>query len=98
MTLYIAEFDGIADDGDGSDPIIYPAPVANTSAAVGASSAQSAELDGRTRFVRLKATSDCFWKLGTNPTAASTDTFMGAGDVMDVQIDRQGLKFAAIQV
>lgn len=59
---------------------------ASQDVAVGATSAQSALLPATTRIIRLCATTNCRIRIGTNPTALATDTFLPANAVEYVRI------------
>lgn len=55
--------------------------LAEQAVTIGAGSAQSAELNGKTRFVRLHAEAACAIAFGASPTAVATLHRMPAGAV-----------------
>ncbi len=80
-----------------NNPIQAAYPGAAQSVAIGAASAQSTAVGSSTRCVRLRATADCYVKIGGNPTAnTTTSTLLGAGETEYFRVN-PGDKVAVIQ-
>lgn len=76
-TLYITEYEG-------ASPVTYQAalapPLASSTVAVSASSAQSVAFNGRTKLVRLHCDVVCNVQVGgTSPTATASSARLAAG-------------------
>lgn len=89
-TLYISEFSRQSRDGS-----LQVAPIVNVSGGVvssqvaytTAASVQSNALATGTAIVRIIATSDCFIKVGVNPTADTTGIFIPADSIEYFGVD-----------
>jgi hypothetical protein len=79
-TLYLTEFVAQARDGAGYvTPAAEQPALAEQTVAIGASSVQSAAINGKTRLLRVHADAICSIQVGANPTAAVTTMRFGAG-------------------
>jgi hypothetical protein len=61
-----------------------------------AASAQSSAVSDSIRELRLVATQNCYYKVGANPTATTSDTYLPSGTVEYIAI-APGEKVAAIR-
>lgn len=92
-TLYLTEYEGAA-------PVTYQAaltpPLASSTVAISASSAQSAAFQGRTKLVRVQCDVVCNVQVGgTNPTATASSARLVAGQTEYFAV-RPGHKVAVI--
>jgi hypothetical protein len=79
MPLYITEYDLQPIDANSRViPIGTEPAVAYQTVTISGASTQSAVLNARTRFVRIHTDAICSIKIGTNPTAVTTETRLAA--------------------
>lgn len=76
-TLYITEYDKLADDTRGPVPV-GGTVVASQTVTIGAGSTQSNAFNAATRFVRLHTDAICSVEFGANPTATAAKARMAA--------------------
>lgn len=92
--LYISEFKKLGATADGNSIPIAGRATRSHTRALTTSSAQSNIFGGGTKFIRLVSDVDCFYELGTNPTALTTSALLPAGvieyravdDIADMRI------------
>lgn len=81
-TLYISEYsDTYQDQNSHAFAMAVAPPIARQTIALIASSAQSAALNNRTRYVRLMSDALCGVEFGANPTADATSARMPANSI-----------------
>lgn len=91
--LYITEFSSTG-NGDGTT---YCVPTTDQSISNPTTSAQATNaFQEGTNLIRLKASGAIHFLIGSNPTATTSNTYLGDGDVMDIGGKLSGLKIAAI--
>ena len=99
-TLYITEYATPRNVRGSSLGLMEDQPIAEQTVAIGGASAQSANLNAKTRFVRLHADAICSVAVGANPTATATTRRMAAGQTERFAVRPEavaaGLKIAAI--
>lgn len=79
-SLSITEYQHVERGPGGTLPLPFEdANVVRQARSLSGSSAQSNVFSTYTRFIRLCSDVACYYNLGTNPTAAATDTFLPAG-------------------
>lgn len=97
MPLYISEYSASRDEITLASAI----SIAEQRLTIGASSVQSANLNAKTRYVRLKADAVCSVAIGANPTATVNNARLAASasELMAVSPEAvaAGLKVAVIQ-
>lgn len=100
--LYITEYARQAKDNRGQAINAGEEPaLAHQTVAIGAGSAQSANLNAKTRFVRVHTDAICSIKFGSNPTAVATEERLAANQTEYFGVIEEsvaaGLKIAVIQ-
>lgn len=81
--------------GHSTDPAF--AVVSNENVAYTGTAAASAAFSSGIHHIRLSATTACYYKLGANPTATSSDTYLPANVIEIIRVN-PGQKIAFIQV
>lgn len=77
-TLYIAEYERLAQAPEMTPQVAAEPPLAEQTVAIGGGSVQSAAFAARTRYVRIHTDSICSIAFGANPTATATNKRMAA--------------------
>lgn len=77
-TLYITEFQRMADDDRSVAQMAEMPPVAQQTVAIGGTSAQSSAFNTLTRFIRVHTDSYCSIEFGADPTATAAKARMAA--------------------
>ncbi len=77
--LSIVEFKLVEVGPTGPLPIPLGPPLAGQTLTISGTSGQSTAVQAATRFVRLCSDTACYYTIGTNPTAATTDIYLPAG-------------------
>ena len=97
-TVYIQEYEQMGRDPSGSLVPVgkEPAIAKQTITTDAVSSAQSAQLQPSTAFVRIVASADCHLEFGIDPTA-TTASMAIEGSQAEYFGVRKGLKIAAIE-
>lgn len=100
-TVNLIELASLKIDDGGHKADVQPLALNRQVITSSTSSGQSATLNTATKFVRIKPSADVYIAWGTDPTAtkvtAVNQDFCAAGQVLDIFIDRTGLKFAFIE-
>ncbi len=96
-TLYIEEYQSLPDDARGSTIPAAGMLVANQSiTSLSASSQQSAAFNNKTTFIMITADVASQVEIGSNPTAASTSTYLPADVPRPFAVPARGIwKIAA---
>lgn len=94
-TLYITEFSTLGTAGGGAPQIAAMPPIAEQTVAIGAE-ADSAALDGQTRFVRLHCDAVCSIMIGPGNPAATTVKMRMAADQTEYFGVQAGTKVSVI--
>lgn len=96
QVVALVDAEGVGQSGTEGAAHSYPVAriLGSLSVSIGAASAQSSALSGRT--VRLCATVDAHIAIGADPTATGTSTLLPAGTVEYFQIE-DGWKVAVVQ-
>jgi hypothetical protein len=95
-TLWIIEYERMARDADGHIiPVGMEPAVAVQAVATSGTSAQSAALNERTRFVALITDAASNFLFGDDPTADAGDPLLPASTEIYRGVGRTGLKIAA---
>lgn len=95
-TLYVTEYDYIPLDMDGRPIAVGLEPaIAYQTVAIGGGSAQSSAFNTKTKFIRVHTDAICSIKVGTNPTAVTTESRMAANQTEFFGV-RGGAKIAVI--
>ena len=90
-TLYISEFTSTSvDHGRGGSAAYQPASFEQTITPIDGTPRQSSAFNAVTRMVRLHTDAICSIKFGTNPTAATTNARMAAGQTEYFQVPETG--------
>ena len=94
-TLYIEEYDSLPIDANGNNLPVLPVLVTNQKVTIAGASAQSAAVNGKTKWVRIKTDTACQFAIGSNPTASATSMFLAVSGVEDRAV-QPGDKIAVI--
>lgn len=89
MAIYIREYERLGTDQYGR-PVqagVEPALASHRIASVSATSAQSAALNARTRFLRISTDAAACVAIGVNPTATQDDCYLASGQTEFFPID-----------
>lgn len=95
--LYIAEYDRLIGDLNGSRILATPEPpIAEQTVAIGGSSAASSAFNSQTRFIRVHTDAICHILIGKAPTATTSKQRLAANQT-EVKAVTAGDKIAVIE-
>lgn len=77
-------------------PVGVEPPLTVQTVAIGGTSAQSAALNAKTKFVEVHTDAIMSYKVGTNPTATANDARMAANTTKFIGVGEPNLKIAVI--
>jgi len=94
--VYVSEYKYQPLDADGKVIVVGNEPaLAYQTVAIGGGSLQSSAFNDSTRFIRVHTDAICSIKIGTNPTAVTTETRLAANQTEFFGV-RGGMKIAVI--
>ncbi len=93
--FHISEYDKLAKDPSGHSVPVPLEPAIAVQRVTFTSSAQSAEFNPKTRYIRVIADAKAHFLIGDNPVATDTDPYVAADTSEFFGLSRTGLKIAA---
>lgn len=95
-SLYISEYERLVEDATGKPVLAGMEPAVTTQKVTFSTSAASAALNSRTRYVRIVVDANAHLAFGSSPTATTNDAPIQANSPEYFGVVNAGIKIAAV--